>query len=218
MQDALNRPEETADEARVGPNAILQVAAALRAAGGEAEARRVFEAAGLLPLLAAPPTAMTRQSAAAALHLALRDALPEAAAERIQADAGRRTADYLLANRIPRPAQWLLKALPGRLAAPILLKSIRANAWTFAGSGRVTAAWDGRRARIEILDNPLATPGCPWHVAVFERLFRNLVDARTQVAHPACCARGALHCRFEIIPAGVPAGHAHAGDPGKESA
>ena len=208
MQDELTRAGapgmEAEAEPRVGPNAITQVAAALRAEGGEAEARRVFAAAGLLPLLETPPAAMTRQSAAAALHIALREALPEAEADRIAAEAGRRTGDYLLANRIPRPAQWLLRLMPPRLAAPILLKAIAKNAWTFAGSGKVETRWDGRVATVRILDNPLATPGCPWHRAVFERLFRALVSERTEVTHPACCARGAVFCTYEIRPAGAP--------------
>lgn len=199
MQDELTRPAEAdAGEPRVGPNAITQIAAALRAEHGEAEARRVFDAAGLIPLLDSPPAAMTRQSAAAALHGALREAMPEDEADRIAALAGARTADYLLANRIPRPAQWLLKALPARLAAPVLLTAIRRNAWTFAGSGKVSTRHGGGRAVIEILDNPLATPGCPWHQAVFARLFRTLVAPRAEVSHPACCARGALFCRYEI--------------------
>jgi hypothetical protein len=69
----------------------------------------------------------------------------EVAAE-VARSAGRRTADYLLAHRIPKPVQALLKALPARLAARVLLSAIARHAWTFAGSG-VFSASTGARAR-----------------------------------------------------------------------
>lgn len=184
-------------QARVGPNAVTQVAAALRAAGGERLARRVFMAAGLGNILAEPPEKMVGQGVAARLHDALRLTLPPQDARQVAADAGRRTADYLLANRIPRVAQWMMKILPPQLAAPILLRAMASNAWTYAGTGRVRTA-AGSPCILEIIDNPLAQPLCPWHVAVFERLFRVLVAEGAKVAHTSCCADGATACRFEI--------------------
>lgn len=184
-------------EAKVGPNAVTQVAAALRAIGGEPLARQVFFAAGLGDVLAAPPEHMVGQGVAAHLHDTLRLTLPPDDAQQIAADAGRRTADYLLANRIPKPAQWVMQVLPPRLAAPILLKAMAANAWTYAGTGRVRTK-AGDPCVLEIVENPLAQPLCPWHVAVFERLFRALVAKGAQVKHTSCCANGATACRFEI--------------------
>lgn len=178
--------------ALVGPNAVIQVAAALRALRGEAAAAQVFAAAGLSQMLAAPPQSMTEERAVAALHRAVAEMAPEAAGE-----AGARTADYLLANRIPAPAQRLLRALPRPLAARLLLAAIRRNAWTFAGSGAVSVAGWGRPV-IAIADNPLSVPGCPWHRGVFQRLFRALVDPGATVRVTACCAEGAAACRFEV--------------------
>jgi divinyl protochlorophyllide a 8-vinyl-reductase len=184
-------------EAKVGPNAVTQVAAALRALGGDALAAQVFATAGLGGILASPPEHMVDQEIAAQLHSTLRLMLPADDANRIAADAGRRTADYLLANRIPKPVQWVMKALPPRLAAPILMKAMAANAWTYAGTGRVRTT-TGRICTLEIVDNPLAQPGCQWHIAVFERLFRALVAKNARVTHTSCCANGALACRFEM--------------------
>lgn len=184
-------------DAQVGPNAVTQVAAALRALGGERLADQVFLAAGLDGILANPPERMVDQAIAARLHDTLRHALPPNDATRIAADAGRRTADYLLANRIPRPAQWVMKLLPPRLSARVLLKAMQANAWTYAGTGRVRTQ-AGDPCMIEIVDNPLAQPYCPWHVAVFERLFQSLVSKSARVSQTACCASGAHACRFEI--------------------
>lgn len=183
---------------KVGPNAVLQLAAALRAAGGEAQARRVFAAADLLPLLATPPERMVDQRVATRLNGALRETLPRGAAERIAVDAGRRTADYLLAHRIPRPARWAMRALPPRPAARLLLRAMTANAWTYAGTGRVRAH-AGDPCVLEIRGNPLAQPGgCPWHRGVIERLFRALVFSDAELRHTSCCADGACACRFEI--------------------
>lgn len=181
--------------ARVGPNAILQTAEALRAAGGEALAARAFGRAGLEDLLAAPPADMVAEGDAARLLRALPEILPPAQAEALLAEAGRRTGDYILAHRIPRPAQAVLRGLPAWAAARLLLAAIRRHAWTFAGSGRVRVRGGGR---LEIAANPLAVAGCAWHRAVFSRLFEALVAPRVGVRETACCARGAPACRFEI--------------------
>jgi divinyl protochlorophyllide a 8-vinyl-reductase len=191
-------PERASNpDARVGPNAITQVAAALRAHGGESLALQVFQAAGMEDTLSKPPERMVDQAVAARLHDVLRTTLPAQDATTVAAEAGRRTADYLLAHRIPKPAQWAMKRLPRRIAARILLKAMATNAWTFAGTGHVRVR-AGNPCVLEIIENPLAQPGCVWHVAVFERLFRELVAKGAQVSHTNCCANGALACRFEI--------------------
>lgn len=191
-------PQRAANpDARVGPNAIIQVAAALRAHGGESLALQVFQAAGLAETLSKPPERMVGQAVAARLHDILRSSLPAQDATTIAAEAGRRTADYLLAHRIPKPAQWAMKMLPRAIAARILLRAMAANAWTYAGTGRVRVLV-GNPCVLEIIENPLAQPGCIWHVAVFERLFRALVAKGARVSHSNCCAHGALACRFEI--------------------
>ena len=188
-------PGEGAGVARVGPNAITQTAASLRAAGGETLARAMFGAAGLAPYLSAPPDEMVAEQEAARLHAAIAAGLPPAQAAAVARDAGRRTGAYILAHRIPKPVQKLLRWLPPRLAAPVLLAAIRRHAWTFAGSGDVTTT-AGRSPVLTIARNPLATPGCPWHCAVLETLFRALVAADTHVEETACCATGASACRF----------------------
>lgn len=184
--------------ARIGPNAVTQTAEALRASGGEALAEAIFERAGLLGMLRDPPQAMVPETAAIALHHALAEALPEAEARRIAADAGRRTGDYILKHRIPRPAQTALKLLPVAVAGPLLLRSIARHAWTFAGSGQVTIS-PGRPCCLTIRANPLAViPGCPWHTAVFNRLFQTLVSPNAETQEQTCCATGAPACTFVI--------------------
>lgn len=185
--------------ARIGPNAILQMIPVLEASGGPGLVDALMADAGLTAL--PDGHAMIPETDAARLHQALRTALPAAMADPIAAQAGRNTADYILAHRIPRRAQDLLRLLPAALAAPALAKAITRNAWTFAGSGafRALSSWE-----FEIADNPVIRgevadrPLCAWHVAVFERLYRELVAPDVTCREVACCAQGAPACRFAL--------------------
>lgn len=207
MAEALSMPLSTpamparAGPARIGPNAVLQLEATLRDRFGAQPVRTVFSRAGQIHMLAEPPGEMVDERAVAALYDVLYAQLPADTANDIAAEAGRRTADYVLANRIPGPVKALLRLLPATLAAPLLLKAIARNAWTFAGSGRVSVR-SGDPCVVEIADNPLTMPGCVWHVAVFEGLFRALVTPNSIVHHTVCCDSDADTCRFEIVLSG----------------
>src|SRR6056297_1861565 len=159
--------------ARVGPNVAIQTFAAVRVLRGEAAARDVAAGAGLADWVDLPPADMIPEAAAARIFTAVHAACG-GEAPAVMAEAGRRTADYVLANRIPPPVRAVLPWLPDALAGRILLSAIARNAWTFAGSGGV--ATGARPFSVEIVANPLAEPGgCAWHAGVFERLFRVLV-------------------------------------------
>lgn len=187
---------------RIGPNAVLQLVETLRAHGESALAGRVFERAGRADWLTHPPETMVPQDAVLRVHAALRELLPRETALQRAREAGLRTGDYLLAHRIPAPAQRLLRWLPASLAARVLCRAIAAHAWTFVGSGAF--AYDFRGGlRLTIGHNPLALrhsaePDCVWHAAVFERLFRTLVHPRTTVRELACTALGDPACVFEL--------------------
>jgi divinyl protochlorophyllide a 8-vinyl-reductase len=198
--------------ARIGPNAITRVDEALRQFGGGALARAVFDRAGLEHHLRCPPAQMVDEQDVIRLHHALRALLDPAAVARVARDAGERTAVYLLAHRIPRPVQAVLRRLPAPLAARVLLRAIGAHAWTFAGSGRFevraggwrAASRGGRPVRLVLHDNPTCRgihaeePACAYHAAVFERLFTTLVHPRARVVESTCAAAGADACRFEV--------------------
>lgn len=184
-------------EARVGPNAILQTMEALTDVGGADLTRRIFGSAGLLPLLESPPEDMVPETWAFDLHRTIATELPEGDAARVAVDAGRRTGRYILENRIPAVARKVLRILPAPAAGPILLRAIERHAWTFAGSAEVSIE-TGTPMYFFIYDNPLAIPGCSWHCAVFETLFRVLVSPHTRITHSCCCANGADACVFEI--------------------
>lgn len=206
----------TAD--RIGPNAVIQLGEALRPRIGADAARRLYERAGLSAWWIWPPERMVPEADVARLHDTVRATLDPALARDVSRDAGERTAAYLLAHRIPKPVQALLRVLPAPLAARVLLAAITRHAWTFAGSGRfvavagappgppLQASVDGGRTRftLTITGNPLcrgwraASPACDFYAATFERLFRTLVHRRARVVETACEARGDACCRFEV--------------------
>ena len=192
---------------RIGPNAVIQLVAALKALGETGPMARLFQDTGHGAWLESPPETMIPASEAARLHVGLRRLLPEARAAAALAMAGGLTADYLLANRIPGFAQAIFRIMPSRLSAWALMRLISAHAWTFAGSGVFSFAIDsGAEARIG--DNPLCSglrteaPACVWHAAVFEGLFRALVSPSSRARETACRARGDDCCRFRLDWAG----------------
>ena len=190
-------------QARIGPNAITQVALALQQQVGRVRTRQIFVRADLVDRLDAPPQHMVEEREVIVLHHALRQALGPALALRIADEAGRATARYLLAHRIPRPIQWLLRILPARPAARLLLSAITRHAWTFAGSGHFSVDL-GPPIVLSLGNNPMCrgaradTPSCAYYAATFEHLFRTLVHPQACVAETACEASGADACRFEI--------------------
>lgn len=184
---------------RIGPNAILQLVDVLERRGewdllsavlAEAGVPRPPRDAGMLP-----------EADCAAVHQALRRLTPEA--EVLLAEAGLATGDYILANRIPKAAQAVLRLLPGSLAAPVLTRAIAHHAWTFAGTGEFRVE-PGRPLVLSVAHNPLVAgwrgdgPQCVWHVSVFQRLYGRLVWPSVRVREVACCACGDPACRFEV--------------------
>jgi divinyl protochlorophyllide a 8-vinyl-reductase len=188
---------QTADDIpRIGPNAVTRLAESLRAAGYDA--RSLFLAAGVAHAHDQPPTQMTPETDVITLYATLGGELGTEGGARIAADAGRRTGNYLLAHRIPRAVQALLRPLPARLAGPILLRAIQRNAWTFAGRGTVTTAAKGRSFAVTFTKAP--TCDIPalraFYAGTFERLFTALVAPQSTV-RPV--ATGQSTWRFDIL-------------------
>ena len=185
---------------RIDPNAILRVAEALQRRG---RAEEVFRRAGLAHHLAVPPSTLVDEEDARRLHAALRSTLGPHEAAQVAREAGEATAAYLLAHRIPKPVQVLLRLLPAPLATRVLMAAITRHAWTFTGSGEFEAR-PGRPVVLTIRRNPLCrglasdTPACDYYAATFERLFRVLVQRDSVVTETRCEARGDRLCCFEI--------------------
>jgi divinyl protochlorophyllide a 8-vinyl-reductase len=196
-------PPAAAHAGRIGPNAITRVAEVLPARLGNTAARALFERAGLLHHWQRPPQTMVEETEVRRLHGALREQLGAAGAREVALAAGRRTGDYLLAHRIPKPLQGVLRWTPAALAARVLLAAIRRNSWTFVGSGEFQAR-AGTPVVLTIRHNPLCvglvtdTPACDFYAATFERLFAVLVHPLATVREVACESCGDSECRFEI--------------------
>ncbi|MCK0148859.1 bacteriochlorophyll 4-vinyl reductase [Marivita sp. S6314] len=186
--------------ALIGPNAVLQLLPQIERIGGEARVVQMLAEAGIFHV--PDGSQMIPERDAARLHQVLRRDEPDMAPQ-LATQAGRATADYILAHRIPEIAQLLLRMLPAPLAARALSKAIEKHAWTFAGSGafRVVTPWC-----FEIAQNPIVrgehsdTPLCHWHAAVFARLYQVLVHPKSICREVACCALDHAHaCRFEVF-------------------
>lgn len=195
--------------ARIGPNAIIQVAAALVAADGAERMRTLFACAGLRHHLDSPTAHMEDEDEVVRLHARLRESHSPDECRRIARAAGLATGDYLLAHRIPRGAQRLLRGLPATLASRAMLAAIGKHAWTFAGSGTFRAypgPWlRGCPVVVAIEQCPLCRgalapePICDCYAATFERLYGVLVSPAARVREVRCHARGDTECAFEIL-------------------
>ncbi|WP_291297246.1 bacteriochlorophyll 4-vinyl reductase [Elioraea sp.] len=209
MGDGAVAPAGTIDglaraaEPRVGPNAITRIAEALRSEHDERVARAVFAAAGISGWLDTPPGAMVPECDVAALHRALVAALGERDARAVAASAGRRTAAFLLAHRIPGPVRLVLRLLPAAPSARLLMRVIGRHAWTFVGSGKFEAS-DGPPVIVTITGGPLRAAGAAaagvaaYYAATFEALFRALVHPRTTVTARRRATEATASCVFAL--------------------
>ena len=166
---------------KIGPNSIIQLGRTLIDSVGYETASSIYATAGITDLLGHPPAEMVEESTVIRLFRAVEQKLPCREAQHLLQEAGNRTGQYILKNRIPAVARYLLPILPRRMALAILLKAMKRNAWTFAGSGHFRYELEPRIC-MEIENNPLVlTFGCPWHTAVFNTLIGALVRPRPAV-------------------------------------
>lgn len=198
-----DRTAVRAPAARIGPNTIIQLAHVLRDRYGDYFAGALlFESTGYA-MTALPGAMVDEREAQAFVRVVMRE-LGEHDGARVLHEAGHRTADYLMAHRIPRPAQWIMKALPARAGLAVLLKAMRANAWTFAGSGSFSVHTHRRGADLSFhrcamcRDMYSDAPVCDFYAGTFEHLIRTLVAPQAHVTEVECEAQGAACCRFEV--------------------
>jgi divinyl protochlorophyllide a 8-vinyl-reductase len=186
----------------VAPQLALDVLAQAEARLGRQALPALLSAAGLARLPG--PTEPLPEETAHTLHRALRQQHPAEAPE-ILAEAGRATADGLIAKQLSPRAQAMLSAGPWTISAWLLGRWATQNAWTFAGSAAFAQTGP---LEFEIMGNPLIrndtadAPLCDYHAALFERLFQRLVDPRLVCREIECQAMGAPACRFAVALAG----------------
>jgi divinyl protochlorophyllide a 8-vinyl-reductase len=188
---------------RIGPNAIIRTVEALRERHGDAKTAALLEQAGLERYVRELPHEMVAETEVTSLFAAMYDELGNFSAREVARRSGELTGNYLLAKRIPRPAQTALKLIPAALASRGLLAAIRGKTWTFAGTSTVVLT-DGRPALVSFTDCPLCRGRsaeaslCDYYAATFERLYRVLVRPAASAVEISCRATGARVCTIEI--------------------
>lgn len=199
--------------ALIGPNAVLQMAWAMEGTIGAAAAREVLEVAGIDALPSGE--AMISEAEALRLHQALAMLHPQAA-EGIADQAALGTADYIIANRIPRFVALALRWLPAPIAARLLMRAIERHAWTFVGAGAftVTGPWRFSIDRSQAGDRT-APPDTlfRWYAAVFAQLYSRLVRASSGCTGAAPDPRYPLRWHYRIAPVTADAARARAAPP-----
>lgn len=189
--------------AAIGPNAVLQLIQAMDSQVGPSTTDALLKECDLTRYRDQPPEGLIEEQTVIAVYQTLRRRHAAEDVEALSAEAGRRTAAYLLEHRIPAPAAALLRILPAPLSARALLRAIAAHAWTFAGSSAFEHV-GGPRPRVSLLDSPLCrerpleAPGCTFYLATFEALFRALVHRNTRARTLECRATGGARCSFEL--------------------
>ena len=175
VQDVAISPSS----AQIGPNAVLQLLYVLRdrfaRSRGDDLVWALAEDTNTTHYLLSPPQSMSPLVDAVRLFAAVGQSFDLTTARAIFVEAGYRTADYIIANRIPRPAQILLRVLPQPLAIRVLARAIMANAWTFVGDGRLKVTYL-IPLRLEIRGTSLQSPDGIWHLSVVQRLYQRLVS------------------------------------------
>lgn len=184
---------------QVAPHLVRDVVDATQAVCGDDARTRLIREVGLtrMPAYDHP----VPEAVAARLHQAVRRLFP-GDAHAVLWMAGQATGDRLMAHQLSARAQVLLSGAAWPIAAWLLGRWARQNAWTFAGSGtlHVLSAME-----FEIADNPLikggpqsTAPICDFHAAMFEQLFQRLVDPRLICREMICAGAGGRACRFDF--------------------
>ena len=118
-------------------------------------------------------------------------------------EAGSRTGDYLLANRIPVWARAILKALPAAVSSRLLARAIAAHAWTFVGSGRFVCN-PGEASNFEIWSNPFCAgersdaPTCVLACGGVRAALSGSRIAESEGGRNPLQCRGDACCRFAL--------------------
>jgi len=181
---------------------VIQTASVLRDRYGRTQAEAILvEATGRT--LDQMPTHMVDESEVRALVRTCLAQLGHRPTRAVLREAGQHTAEYLLAHRIPRVVQWLLRVLPASIGMRILSHAMAQHAWTFAGSGHFSVQY-GRVPAFMIGDCPLCrgltldVPVCDFYAGTFEVLLSRLVRRDTSVAQVESTASGGCACRYEV--------------------
>ena len=180
-----------------GLDLIMQSAAALTALGGPYLANRVFRSVGLEALLGMASPSNVGEGDAVALHGAIIELLPPEQAHWVVREAGRRAGRDILKKMPFRMIRPFLHILPTEAGGFIILNAIARNSSSFAGSTQFRCQL-GPPLCVEIQNNHISVPGCPWYRALLETVFEGMTRSPVNIAHTKCQGYGRSLCRFEF--------------------
>ncbi len=192
-------------EARIGPNAIIQTVEALKELYGVPYTLEVLQRGQQAHWIDNLPTTMVEERVFLTLAEALVGQIGSDEARRVLWRCGERTAQYLLANRIPGPFQQLVKMIPRQAGFTLLLFAISKSAWTFVGSG--TFHFVGGAQPVILIANParecIVLPEvCGFYGGTFEGILRSLLGEQTRVVPASCGERWDCRCAYTVTFAG----------------
>lgn len=191
------------ENARIGPNAIIQTVAALKENCGSARAEEILYAGGQPHLVDHLPTHMVNeQEFLSLIHLLLNQVGSEQT-RHILERSGHLTGDYVLAYRIPKPFQRLLtwRIVPRHLSLSLLMTAIAKSAWTFVGSGQFRFV-GGNERTISITnrapDQEIPPEICSFYGGTFAKLVQVLIDAHMVVCPTTNENNKTTRCAYRI--------------------
>ena len=205
---------QTTKEPQIGPNAIIQSVRVLQQRYGHSVTTAMLHQSSHLALRHLPealPETMVPETLFHALVAELEQQLGPALTADMLEQAGKQTADYLLAHRIPRPFQAVVRPLPKRAGLWLFLVAIKQHAWTFAGSGSfsTTGILSAPTPTLHLSLPPIArAPVAAFYAGTFRRLFQVLITPACQVElgaweAPTVPAESYVKClyRLHLMPA-----------------
>ena len=188
----------------IGPNAIIQMIKTMEEDLGVRQTIDFFIDSKLSQYISHPLVGRVHEEDVCLIHQRLIETYGIEHAKRLSWQAGEKTADYLLKNRIPKLMGLILKHLPIKMSISILLRAISNHAWTFVGSG--TFSYQVFKSiTIYIESNPIckgirsSEPVCDYYAGTFEGLFKSLIDTSIEVKEVGCEAQGDLSCSFRVV-------------------
>jgi len=187
----------------MGSNAMAHIIKTMEDNFGTGETIDFFIASRLSQYLSHPLAGRVHEEDVCRIHQHLIETYGLSHAKTLSWQAGQKSADYLLKNKISKPLRFILKRLPIRWSITLLLREISNHAWTFVGSGVFTYQVF-KSITFYIESNPIcrgiraSEPICDYYAAIFEGLFKNLIHPSIVVKELGCEAQGDPSCSFSV--------------------
>ena len=154
----------------IGPNAIIQMIKTMEEDLGVRQTIDFFIDSKLSQYISHPLVGRVHEEDVCLIHQRLIETYGIEHAKRLSWQAGEKTADYLLKNRIPKLMGLIFKSITIYIESNPICKGIRSS-----------------------------EPVCDYYAGTFEGLFKSLIDTSIEVKEVGCEAQGDLSCSFRVV-------------------